>query len=178
MKSLAQKLSLLFAGVVLLTCVILIGTTMILFRQIEPKMENVLYENTLDSYKTEVKSEVQSAVSVVSYYYELSKSGKMSEADAQAAALEALRNLRYGDDQSGYFWVDGTDYTLVMHPILPDQEGNNRYDLTDKNGVKIIQEIMKSAQAGGGFNEFYFTKSDGVTVAPKVAYSEPFNEWN
>ena len=178
MKSLAQKLSLLFAGVVLLTCVILIGTTMILFRQIEPKMENVLYENTLDSYKTEVKSEVQSAVSVVSYYYELNKSGKMSEADAQAAALETLRNLRYGDDQSGYFWVDGTDYTLVMHPILPDQEGNNRYDLTDKNGVKIIQEIMKSAQTGGGFNEFYFTKSDGVTVAPKVAYSEPFNEWN
>lgn len=178
MKSLAQKLSLLFAGVVLLTCVILIGTTMILFRQIEPKMEDVLYENTLDSYKTEVKSEVQSAVSVVSYYYELSKSGKMSEADAQADALETLRNLRYGDDQSGYFWVDGTDYTLVMHPILPDQEGNNRYDLTDKNGVKIIQEIMKSAQNGGGFNEFYFTKSDGVTVAPKVAYSEPFNEWN
>lgn len=178
MKSLAQKLSLLFAGVVLLTCVILIGTTMILFRQIEPKMEDVLYENTLDSYKTEVKSEVQSAVSVVSYYYDLSKSGKMSEADAQAEALETLRSLRYGDDQSGYFWVDGTDYTLVMHPILPDQEGNNRYDLTDKNGVKIIQEIMKSAQNGGGFNEFYFTKSDGVTVAPKVAYSEPFNEWN
>ncbi len=178
MKSLAQKLSLFFAGVVLLTCIILIGATMALFQQIETKMENVLYNNTLESYKTEVQSEVQSAVSVVSYYYDLSQSGKMSEADAREDALETLRNLRYGDDQSGYFWVDGTDYTLVMHPILPEQEGNNRYDLTDKNGVKIIQEIMKSAQNGGGFNEFYFTKSDGVTVAPKVAYSEPFNEWN
>ena len=178
MKSLAQKLSLFFAGVVLLTCIILIGTTMVLFQQIETKMENVLYDNTLESYKTEVKSEVQSAVSVVSYYYDLGQSGKMSEADAQTEALETLRNLRYGDDQSGYFWVDGTDYTLVMHPILPDQEGNNRYDLTDKNGVKIIQEIMKSAQTGGGFHEFYFTKSDGVTVAPKVAYSEPFTAWN
>lgn len=178
MKSLAKKLSLFFAGVVLLTCIILIGTTMVLFQQIETKMESVLYDNTLESYKTEVKSEVQSAVSVVSYYYDLSQSGKMSEADAQTEALETLRNLRYGDDQSGYFWVDGTDYTLVMHPILPEQEGNNRYDLTDKNGVKIIQSIMKSAENGGGFNEFYFTKSDGVTVAPKVAYSEPFNEWN
>lgn len=138
MKSLAKKLSLFFAGVVLFTCIILIGTTIVLFQQIEAKMENVLYDNTLESYKTEVKSEVQSAVSVVSYYYDLSQSGKMSEADAQAEALETLRNLRYGDDQSGYFWVDGTDYTLVMHPILPDQEGNNRYDLTDKNGVKII----------------------------------------
>lgn len=36
---------------------------------------------------------------------------------------------------------------------------------------------MKAAQAGGGYNEFYFTKSDGVTVAPKVAYSEMFEPW-
>lgn len=43
----------------------------------------------------------------------------------------------------------------------------------------IVQEIMKAAQSadGGGFNEFYFTKSDGVTVAPKVAYSEIFKPW-
>lgn len=39
MKSLAQKLSLFFAGVVLLTCIILIGATMALFQQIETKME-------------------------------------------------------------------------------------------------------------------------------------------
>jgi methyl-accepting chemotaxis protein len=64
-----------------------------------------------------------------------------------------------------------------MHPILPEQEGNNRYDLTDQNGVKIIQNIMKSASEGGGYNEFYFTKADGVTVAPKLAYSEMFEQW-
>ncbi len=29
----------------------------------------------------------------------------------------------------------------------------------------------------GGFHEFYFTKSDGVTVAPKLAYSEMFQPW-
>lgn len=74
-------------------------------------------------------------------------------------------------------WIDATDYTLMMHPILPDQEGSNRYDLTDQNGVKIIQNIMKEAQAGGGYNEFYFTKADGLTVAPKLAYSELFEPW-
>ena len=37
---------------------------------------------------------------------------------------------------------------------------------------------MKTADAGGGFNEFYFTKSDGKTVAPKVAYSQKFDKWN
>lgn len=86
--------------------------------------------------------------------------------------------MRYREDGSGYMWIDDTDYNLVMHPILPDQEGNNRYDLTDQNGVKIIQNIMKSADAGGGYNEFYFTKADGVTVAPKISYSEKFAPWN
>ena len=47
--------------------------------------------------------------------------------------------MRYGDDGSGYFWIDNTDYILVAHPILGEQEGNNRYDLEDQNGVKIIQ---------------------------------------
>jgi methyl-accepting chemotaxis protein len=74
-------------------------------------------------------------------------------------------------------WIDDTDYNLVMHPILTEQEGNNRYELEDQNGVMIIQNIMKTAQAGGGYNEFYFTKSDGVTVAPKMAYSELFEPW-
>lgn len=45
--------------------------------------------------------------------------------------MEILRNARYGEDGEGYFWIDGTDYTLLMHPILSEQEGTNRYDLTD-----------------------------------------------
>lgn len=177
-KSLANKLSLFFSGVVLVTCLILVGITVLIFGNIRERMENVLYENTLESYKTEVKSEVQSAISSVEYYYNLSEDGKIDEDTAKKDALETLRNLRYGDDSSGYFWVDDTDYNLVMHPILPEQEGTNRYDLTDKNGVKIIQSIMKTADEGGGFNEFYFTKSDGKTVAPKVAYSQKFDKWN
>ena len=56
----------------------------------------------------------------------------------------------------------------------------NRYDLQDKNGVKIIQEIMKVALAKeeGGFSEFYFTKADGQTVSPKRTYSMLFKPWN
>jgi methyl-accepting chemotaxis protein len=108
----------------------------------------------------------------------MSQSGQMTETEAKEAACEAIRSMRYRDDGSGYMWIDDTDYNLVMHPILSEQEGNNRYDLTDQNGVKIIQNIMKSASEGGGYNEFYFTKADGVTVAPKLAYSEMFEPWN
>lgn len=134
-------------------------------------------EAVISGYKSQIKDEVGAMLTVINMVYEKSQSGEMTEAEAQEQAKEILRNARYGDDDAGYFWIDGTDYTLIMHPILPEQEGTNRYDLTDQNGVKIIQNIMKSANSGGGYNEFYFTKADGVTVAPKLAYSEMFEPW-
>lgn len=165
------------AAEVLVVCGILIGLSSASYHYTNITTKEILYNNTLDSYKVEIKSEVQSAISIVNTCYESYKSGSISEEEAKYKAKEILRGMRYGDDDSGYFWIDDTDYNLVMHPILQDQEGTNRKDLTDKNGVKIIQEIMKVAKTGG-YNEFYFTKSDGKTVAPKVAYSQEFSAWN
>ncbi len=176
-KSLAKKISLAISMVVLITSMILIGISALSLNEMESRVESILYDTTLESYKTEIKSEIQSALTIVQHYYDESVSGVVTEAEAQKQALEALRVLRYGDDDSGYIWIDDSSYNLVMHPILPEQEGTNRYDLTDQNGVKIIQEIMKVADKGG-YNTFYFTKSDGKTVAQKVAYSELFPEWN
>ena len=130
-----------------------------------------------NGYNAEIKSEVQTVIQVLQAEYNTIGQNGITEEQAKENAKEIVRNMRYRDDGSGYFWIDDTDYNLIMHPILPDQEGNNRYDLEDQNGVMIIQEIMKVAENGGGYNEFYFTKSDGTTVAPKVAYSEKFEPW-
>lgn len=130
-----------------------------------------------DGYEMEIKSQVESAMSVVQQYYDRSQSGEISEEEAKELAREAVRAMRYREDASGYLWIDGTDYVLVMHPILSEQEGDNRYDMTDQNGVKITQNVVSAGKAGGGYNEFYFTKSDGVTVAPKVTYSNEFKPW-
>lgn len=136
------------------------------------------YEEAMtDGYQMEIKSQVQGAMSVIQEYYDRSQSGEMTEDEAQDLAKEAVRAMRYRDDASGYIWIDGEDYTLVMHPILTEQEGTNRYDLTDQNGVKVTQSVVSVAKSGGGYNEFYFTKADGVTVAPKVAYAELFQPW-
>lgn len=134
-------------------------------------------ESMLDGYSMEIKSQVQGALSVVQSFYDQSQRGELTVEEAKKRAADAVRAMRYRDDASGYIWIDGSDHVLVMHPILTEQEGSNRYDLTDKNGVKVTQNIVSAAAAGGSFNEFYFTKSDGVTVAPKIAYSEMFQPW-
>lgn len=138
------------------------------------------YAQAMDEgYRTEIKSQVQSVLAILQAEQDKVAAGTLTEEEAKAEAAEIVRAMRYRDDDSGYFWIDDKDYILVMHPILPEQEGNNRYDLEDQNGVMIIQSIMKVCQSAdkGGYNEFYFTKADGVTVAPKVAYSGYFEPW-
>lgn len=138
------------------------------------------YENAVDlGYKTEIKSQVQSTISIIQSEYDKFQAGEKTEEQAQEDAKAIIREMRYRDDQSGYFWIDGLDYTLVMHSVLTEQEGNNRYDLTDQNGIKITQEVVNVCKSAdkGGYNQFYFTKSDGVTVAPKIAYSQLFEPW-
>ena len=138
------------------------------------------YENAMnDGYNTQIKSQCQSVIAIMQSEYDKIGKGLLTEAEAKEEAKEIIRAIRYGDDGSGYFWIDDTNYTLVMHPILAKNEGTNRYTLQDQNGVMIIQSIMNVVKGAdkAGYNEFYFTKSDGVTVAPKMAYSQLFEPW-
>ncbi len=176
-KSIKKSLTIMCTAIVTITLLVL-GTISIIGIKSTSSLALSNYDEAMyDGYKTEIKSQIQAGIAIVQYYYDLSKSGSLTETQAKTQAKEAIRVMRYRDDGSGYIWIDDTDYNLVMHPILAQQEGNNRYNLEDQNGVMIIQEIMKVAKAGGGYNSFWFTKSDGVTVAEKLAYSELFEPW-
>lgn len=176
-KSLAVMVVFVVFLLIAATAVCLGGLGIFFLRQSMAESANEYEATKNQDYRTEIKSQVQSAISLVQGFYDQAAAGGLTEEEAKRQALEAVRSLRYRDDSSGYMWIDDEDYILLMHPILPEQEGDNRYDLTDQDGVKIIQNIMASADEGGGYNEFYFTKADGVTVAPKVAYSQKFEPW-
>lgn len=178
-KSIIVSIMLLCAVVVVLTAIVIGGNAVFSIKALSTSAYST-YENAVDEgYKTEIKSQVQSTIAVLQSEYDKFQAGEKTEDEAKYDAKEAIRIMRYRDDQSGYFWIDDKDYILVMHPILEDNEGTNRYELEDQNGVMIIQEIMKVCESTekGGYNEFYFTKADGVTVAPKIAYSEIFEPW-
>lgn len=171
-RSLKGVLIITYATIALVVAAVISGVAIYYIRS-TTNMAYSDYENAMNhGYETEIKSQVQSSIAVIEYYYNRYKSGDLSEDQAKKEACEAVRKMRYRDDNSGYMWIDDTNYNLVMHPILAQNEGQNRYNLSDQNGVMIIQEIMKKADNGGGYNQFYFTKADGVTVALKIAYSQ------
>ena len=179
-KSVKHSLMIMFLFIILILITIISEVAIYSIRSMSA-LASDNYESAIeDGYKTQIKAEVQSVITVLQAKYEKSQSGLLTEDEAKKEALELVRKMRYGDDEKGYFWIDDTQYNLVMHPILPEQEGTNRYNLSDEEGVMIVQEIMKSVNSenGAGYNEFYFTKEDGVTVAPKIAYSQIFKPWN
>ena len=54
-----------------------------------------------------------------------------------------------------YAFVFTTGGYLVFHGAEPEREGRLiNFELEDANGVKIVQEIMKAARAGGGYVEY------------------------
>lgn len=182
MKNLKVKnlLTLINVALVCLVALILAVISIYNFRT-TTDMASTEYENAMNNgYELELKSQVQSAINVLQAEYDKIQSEGISEEEAKNRAKETVREMRYRDDDSGYFWIDDTDYILIMHSVLPEQEGSNRKDVKDLNGVFYEQSIIKTATspAKSGYNEFHFTKSDGVTVAPKLSYSQLFEPWN
>ena len=137
------------------------------------------HQNSNDNYKIAMYNGYRTELAILQALHDQELQGIITTEEAQYQGKEIIRGMRYRDDHSGYFWIDDKDYILVMHPILVYNEGKNRYDLEDQNGVMIVQSILKECLGpeAGGFNSFYFTKADGVTVAPKLAYSGYFEPW-
>jgi len=93
------------------------------------------------------------------------------KADIQQEVLQRLETLRFGKD--GY--VFAADYNGVS--LSGPARGRNMYAVTDPNGVKIVQELIAAAQAGGGFVHYVLPKFKGQKSAPKISYARAIEEW-
>lgn len=136
------------------------------------------YEKLLrEDYDKNIKNQVENVLSLMNSVYKEQLAGSITEEQAKDECKKLIKNLRYNGD--GYFWIDDTDAYLIAHPLLPEREGENRIDETDKKGVKLIQNIINiSKEQGGGFTDFYYMKPNEVDVSPKRAYSALFKPFN
>ncbi|MFZ1108892.1 MAG: ATP-binding protein [Rhodomicrobium sp.] len=89
----------------------------------------------------------------------------------QDAFFHALRSARFGDpSQANYLFAydyDGVTTVLNNSALV----GRSRIDLTDANGVKIIQEFIRIAKGpeGIGFVEYMYEKGVGGPITPKIS---------
>ena len=96
--------------------------------------------------------------------------GPASEA-GQKAFFSALLSAHFGDEkQSDYvFAYDYNGVTTVLNDLT--KIGQNRIELTDPNGVRIIREFLKTAgePSGTGFVSYEYEKGIGGPITPKLS---------
>lgn len=115
-KSLIVSIMIMSAVIVILTAIIIGGNAVVALRAMSNSAFETYEEAMDEGYKKEIKSEVQGTIAILQGEYDRYLAGEKTEEEAKYDAKETIREMRYRDDQSGYFWIDDTDYILVMHP--------------------------------------------------------------
>ncbi|WP_449329502.1 cache domain-containing protein, partial [Selenomonas noxia] len=62
-----------------------------------------------DDYDNMIRVGTQLALYEVQSAYDAYKDGRLTEDEAKAEAAARVKQLRYGADNSGYFWIDDTN---------------------------------------------------------------------
>ncbi len=141
----------------------------------EMKRLEALEEILKTDYDKQIRSEVETAYSLVESVYKKYEVGELSMDEASLLAADVVRELSYGE--SGYFWIDTKDGTNVVL-LGGDAEGKNRYNLQDTKGNYLIQNIIKVAIEGGGYTEYWFPKKGETEALPKRSYSMYFKPFD
>lgn len=128
-------------------------------------------------HQSNVKNAVELANTLVEHYQKQVTEGKMNEADAKQAALNAVKNMRFGDN--GYLWINDTHPRMIMHPILPNLIGQDLSDKKDSKGKVLYVEMRDIAKSKGeGYLGFMWPKPNSTTPVEKLAYFKLNAQWS
>ncbi|GIU28594.1 chemotaxis protein [Shewanella hafniensis] len=118
--------------------------------------------------KTQIKEATEIAAGIVQYQLSLKENGNVNQ---------ALRDIRFGS--SGYFFIYDSQGKNLFHAVMPNLEGQNKIDMTDPRGTKIIVGLLDAAKRGDGNFSFYFQKPNTNEQIEKIGYSMmiPGTDW-
>ncbi|KAF0219769.1 MAG: multi-sensor signal transduction histidine [Geobacteraceae bacterium] len=121
---------------------------------------------------------VESAHSVIDFYYTMARDGKMSREEAQASAIAAVKAMHFDDQDKEYFWINDMQPKVIMHPIKPELDGKDVSDLKDPRGKRLFVEFVDTVKAKkAGFVYYLWPKPGFVEPVLKVSYVKGFEPW-
>ncbi|WP_024287068.1 methyl-accepting chemotaxis protein [Cellulomonas sp. KRMCY2] len=126
--------------------------------------------------QTATRTVVETALGVLTFYGAEQQAGRMSEAEAQTAAIDAVRQMRYSGQE--YFWINDMTPTMVMHPMKPELDGTDLSQNADPDGTLLFMEFVRVVQEqGAGFVDYQWPKPGADAPQPKTSYVAGYEPW-
>ncbi|MET3130983.1 diguanylate cyclase (GGDEF)-like protein/PAS domain S-box-containing protein [Oxalobacteraceae bacterium GrIS 1.11] len=147
----------------------------------------------------ETRQQVESGFGILQHYHALQQRGALSETAAQAAAIGAIKAMRYGEQN--YFWLNdlGTPFpSMVMHPTMPELDGQlvdaakfnsavslrigNDGPFVSASGNLFAAFVDVAKRGGQGYVTYFWSKpktGGGATEQSylKLSYVKQFAPW-
>jgi signal-transduction protein with cAMP-binding, CBS, and nucleotidyltransferase domain/predicted metal-dependent phosphoesterase TrpH len=146
-----------------------------LFAVFIPAFESRLLERKRDL----IRELTNVAFSVLAEYEAEARQGRLPLAEAQRAAADRVRNLRYGAEGKDYFWIQDLRPRMIMHPYRPDLEGGDLTTFRDARGVAIFVEFVRvlASQPEAYVEYVWQWKDNPDRLAPKQSFIKKFEPW-
>jgi len=133
-------------------------------------------QTMLEDRYTKTRHVVETATATVEFFHGLYQKGELSEEIAQQRAIDALRALRYGEND--YFWINDMGPVMVMHPFKPELDGKDLSGSKDPNGKHLFVEFVNVVRKqGAGFVDYLWPKPGFNEPVPKISYVKGFKPW-
>ncbi|MEZ4386144.1 MAG: cache domain-containing protein [Candidatus Krumholzibacteriia bacterium] len=126
-----------------------------------------------------IRELTESAWNILARFEAEEQAGRLSRAEAQAAAIAQVRSLHYGQEGKDYFWINDMQPRMIVHPYRPDLEGRDLSDFADPRGKLIFVAMVDVVrEAGAGYVSYQWQwKDDPRRIVPKLSYVKGFAPW-
>lgn len=123
-----------------------------------------------------VRQTVETAHGLTVHFHAQAQQGKLTEDQAKALALDAIRSLRYSGNE--YFWINDMQPAMVMHPIRPELEGKDLKENKDPTGKHLFVEFVDTVRkSGAGYVSYMWPKPGSEAPVQKVSFVQGFAPW-
>ncbi|MCZ8532238.1 methyl-accepting chemotaxis protein [Psychrobacillus psychrodurans] len=133
-----------------------------------------------------LKNSVEQTIEIIGVLNESVENGDISLEEAQEKVKVTILgdlssdgtrpinpNINLG--KNGYMFVLDNEGLEIAHPTL---EGQNLWESEDSNGVKFVQDIVKTGNDGGGFVYYQWPHpTDENQIETKISYTETDPYW-
>ncbi|PTW61650.1 methyl-accepting chemotaxis sensory transducer with Cache sensor [Breoghania corrubedonensis] len=135
---------------------------------------STLYEEMLNERNRSIQNITNTAVGIAAEYNRLAQKGEMTVEEAQERAKRAISSMRYDGDN--YVFAFDYDGNTIIH-ASPKLIGKNMLGLVDKNGVKVVADLIGLARNGGGLLSYLWPRAGEENPVPKFGWASPFAPW-
>ena len=163
-------------ALILLSVVLVTGLAVQSWFAAKDEMAQIRH-NIFNERKNLIRTMVNRAEDYINYERDrLAKKGVSIE-EIKKQIIEGLDSYVYAQGE-GYIFVLTDKGIGLLNRVQPEMVGKYLWDITDSNGIKVIQSLIGEAgNVGGGFVHYKWNKPSLGRGVPKISFARKINDW-